>query len=91
MTARRLPIAGSLVPPGSATSSRAAIRMSRKNRRCQEPAELTASLLSLPPSWVIRRYGRSSNQPTTPQSQTSTTWSQPGSVAVFMIRSTAKR
>ena len=65
--------------------------MSRKNRRCQDPAELTASLLSLPPSWVIRRYGRSSSQPTTPQSQTSTTWSQPGRVGVFMIRSTAKR
>jgi hypothetical protein len=47
--------------------------MSRKNRRCQDPAELTASLLSLPPSWVIRRYGRSSSHPTTPQSHTSTT------------------
>ena len=79
------------VPPGSATLSLAASRMSRKNRRCQEPAEVTAALPSLPPSWVIRRYGRSSSQPTTPHSQTSTTWSQPGRVGVLMIRSTANR
>ena len=83
--------AGSAVPPGRATDSDAVSRRSEKNFLCHEPIEVNADVWSLPPSCVIRRYGRSSSHPTTPTSQISTTWSQPARVGVLMMRSTAKR